>query len=264
MEDEGCIAPGGAIAIASALIQRMALPTRTAHELRYGALRDTGFIHLEPGFRIRTISPILKGGGYRLKAVEEQSGNTVTIRTGSEFMGMETAYYTVAAKPASSGLKVDLLSVERTIDGKSQPATEPVERFLDLPEWVSQIRLFFLTRAARSDNDVTIIGARSAALLELATERFQVDPDNYCKQEGEGVVCRAIPAGIAVAPMVAVVVNGTAVYVPPGSTVRQAAPAAPDSVRVMRRYGAQYLPVQPQADARLSNIVLLGGERISW
>jgi hypothetical protein len=194
MEDEGCIALGGAIAIADALVQRMTVPTRTAHELRYGSFRDTGFVRLEPGFRIRTIAPLLKGGGYRLKGAEEvPSGNSLTIRTGSEFMGMETAYYAVAGKRGASGVRVELVSVEQMIDGKRRPAAAPGERFLDLPSWADHIRLFFLTRAARSDNDVTIIGARSAALID-GDPAIPADPDNYCKRAGEDVACRKIPS----------------------------------------------------------------------
>jgi hypothetical protein len=41
-------------------------------------------------------------------------------------------------------------------------------------------------------------------------------------------------------------------------------PDAPASVRVLRRYGAHHLPIELRAGAKLSNLVLLGGERISW
>jgi hypothetical protein len=270
LEDDGCLRRGGALRLADAMVERLALPTKAAQELRYGVFRDTGFVHLEPGFRIRIIAPLLKNGGYRLKSVDAaQSGNTIDIRTGEDLIGIERAYWTVAARNEAAGVRIKLESVERTIEGKTAPVSGPVERFLDLPDWAAHVRLFFLTRAARADNDVTVIAARSASLLQSATARFQADPDNYCKHADEGVTCRSVPAGVAVAPMLPVEVNARMWFVAPGSTVREALTVAgmstaPETLRVWRRFDTRLVPVEPKQTSNLSRMVLVGGERISW
>ena len=270
LEENGCLRPGAALLLADLILHSMQISTRAAQELRYGVFRDTGFVHLEPGLRIRILAPLLKGGGYRLNSLETaQSGNTVQIRDASEFIGIERAFWIVKERPGAGGVLVELASVERTVDGTTATVPAPVDRFLDLPDWAAHVRLFFLTRAAQVDNDVTIIGARTASLLQSATARFQENPDGYCKQPPDGIVCRPIPAGVAVAPMVAVEVNGVTVLAPPGSTVREALSSAgtaspPPALRVTRQFGRTHIPVQAKNSNDLWTMVLLGGERIAW
>ena len=78
----------------------------------FGLASDRSYIDVEPGWRLRVITPILSLGGFRLAAKETaaQPGAAVEIRTDGEFLGYETAYY--ALEPRGTGLRVRLTSVE--------------------------------------------------------------------------------------------------------------------------------------------------------
>ncbi len=48
------------------------------------------YVDLEPGWRLRVITPLVARGGYVLKtALVEQQGNTVTLKAGADFLGYE-------------------------------------------------------------------------------------------------------------------------------------------------------------------------------
>ena len=50
------------------------------------------YVDLEPGWRLRVITPLVAGGGYALKtAPAQEQGNTITLKTGADFLGSETA-----------------------------------------------------------------------------------------------------------------------------------------------------------------------------
>ena len=63
-------------------------------------------MELEAAWRVRVITPKLKSGGFLLKRAEQhESGNTITLRAGDEFLGYETAPYGVEAR-AEGGVGV--------------------------------------------------------------------------------------------------------------------------------------------------------------
>ena len=54
------------------------------------------YIDFEPGWRLRVVTPILKGGGYQLHAPQARiEGLTVTVAGAEELEGYETSYYAV-------------------------------------------------------------------------------------------------------------------------------------------------------------------------
>lgn len=95
------------------------------------------YIDLEPGWRLRVVTPILKSGGYRLQTTGETSGgNTVTLSVGDDFLGYETAYYAVEARHG-----VEFVSAETTRDGHTTPQPRPVAHLFQLPRGVRHVRL---------------------------------------------------------------------------------------------------------------------------
>src|ERR1035438_4378404 len=75
------------------------------------------YIDLEPGWRLRVVTPILKSGGYRLKLTAQTAdAGTVTLHAGDDFLGYEVAYYAVRAHNG-----VEFVSAETTRNGHTAP-----------------------------------------------------------------------------------------------------------------------------------------------
>jgi len=168
-----------------------------------------GYIDLEPGWRLRVVTPLLKSGGYRLTFSDETtSGNTITLTAGDDFLGYEVAYYGV--KPRHG---LDLLSAETTRDGHSTPQPEPVAHLFRLPRGVRHVRLIYLVRASPADHDMAVAAANDMEALETLTRRVLANPMDDC-HAGDGAFCAWIPAGIAVVPQVRRTINGAEEWVP--------------------------------------------------
>src|SRR5439155_92686 len=56
---------------------------------------DSGHIDLKPGWRLCVITPLLKSGGFRLRTSIAESGDHTLIASREDFLGYETAYYSV-------------------------------------------------------------------------------------------------------------------------------------------------------------------------
>ncbi len=169
---------------------------------------NSSFIDLEPGWRLRVVTPILKSGGYRLQpAAQQASGNTITLSAGSDFLGYEVAYYGVRARG------VRFLSAEVTRAGKTAPQARPVAALFQLPRGMRRVRLIYLLRASQADHDMAVAAARDRDALEAITRRVLADPADACKN-GDGAACSWIPAGIAVVAEVPRTVDGAVQWRP--------------------------------------------------
>ena len=121
---------------------------------------------------------------------------SLTVKTGSDFLGFETAYYSVDAK---SG-RIAQTSVEASLDGKpAEPRQAPLAKG---PFPSSQdarfVRLVFLTRSSDADHDMAVLTARRQADLDVWTLKLKADPEGACRAAGR--YCSWIPGGIAVTP----------------------------------------------------------------
>lgn len=169
---------------------------------------SSSYIDLEPGWRLRVVTPILKSGGYRLGAADLQvSGDTVTLSAGPDFLGYELAYYAVKARG------VEFLSAQITRDGQTAPQPRPVARLFQLPRGVRHVRLIYLIRVSQADHDMAVAAAKDMNALDALTRRVMANPADGCKTE-RGAVCSWIPAGIAATPEVRVMVGGAEHWVP--------------------------------------------------
>ncbi len=149
------------------------------------------FVDLEPGWRLRVITPLIAGGGYQVKsATAQEQGNNITLRAAQDFLGFETAYYGVR-----EGLKVQFETAEVTRDGKSVPQPKPVHPLFAMRRGMKQMRLVFLERASDTTHDMAVITGRDRRELDTLTVRLQTSPSTGC-QKG----CEWVPAGIAVRP----------------------------------------------------------------
>lgn len=167
------------------------------------------YIDLEPGWRLRVVTPILKSGGYRLKATGETSGgNSVTLSVGDDFLGYEVAYYAVRARDG-----VGFVSAEITRDGHITPQPQPVAHLFQLPRGVRHVRLIYLVRVSQADHDMAVAAAKDMGDLEALTRRVEADPVGEC-HSGQDAFCGWIPAGIAVVPERQETIGGAVQWVP--------------------------------------------------
>ena len=172
-----------------------------------GTIDPADYIDLEPGWRLRVVTPVLKSGGYRVQpATEQVSGNNITLATGGDFLGYEVAYYAVNPRGAAlvrtevrTGVRIEFLSAEITKEGKTFVQSRPVAALFRLPRSARSVRLIFLTRISRQDHDMAVIAAADPDDLNTLTRRVLADPSGACTNKGR-TYCAWIPQGIAVTP----------------------------------------------------------------
>jgi hypothetical protein len=146
------------------------------------------YVDLQPGWRLRVITPLLAGGGYQVKGRQSQEGNTITLETRNDFLGFETAYYTIGA-----GLKVEFANAEVTRDGQTAPQAKPVHPLFAMRRGMKLMRLVFLERGSSATHDMAVLTARNLATLEDLTAKVRAQPAQGCNAN-----CEWVPAGIAV------------------------------------------------------------------
>ena len=167
------------------------------------------YIDLQPGWRLRVVTPILKSGGYRLRTTDQTvDGNTVTLSVKDEFLGYEVAYYAVTARKG-----VEFVSAEITIDGRTTPRTQPVASLFEFARGVRHVRLIYLVRASQADHDMAVAAAQDMRTLEALTQRMEANPTDAC-HDGQGAFCAWIPAGIAVVPQFQETISSATEWVP--------------------------------------------------
>jgi hypothetical protein len=162
------------------------------------ALFEAAYIDLQPGWRLRVVTPVLKSGGYRLlTGPSEVSGDTITL-SATDFIGYETAYYAVKARKRE-GVRIEFNSAEVTKEGRTTPQSRPLVLLFQLPLSARYVRLIYLTRVSEADHDMAVVAAKQMDALNALTERVQANPGTACKTEGH-LFCSWISGGIAVRP----------------------------------------------------------------
>lgn len=165
---------------------------RKPHE-NMGAFVDKSYVDLEPGWRVRVVTPILSSGEFKMQPKEfHAEGKTVALQTGEDFLGYETDYYAVSARNGN-GVVVRFGSGEFTSNGKSSKRSHPLVPLFDLPESVRYVRLLFLTRASQTEHDQAILGSSSLADLDTLRKRVEESPAENCKIQPEGICSWAPP-----------------------------------------------------------------------
>jgi hypothetical protein len=174
---------------------------RTANGIAKGApalrSQDDTFLDLKPGYRLRVITPLTRSGSFRVAtapAAATKPGETITLRASDDFIGYETAYYSVDG--AGNRLRVPLVSVEQMVDGKPGPAAKPLVRLFELPRGTRYARLIYLIRQSAADHDMAFLGADSLEHLDQLTLAVRADGTTCVR--ARGLQCSWIPNGLAV------------------------------------------------------------------
>src|SRR5579864_3628442 len=157
---------------------------------------NAAYIDLEPGWRLRVVTPILKSGGYRLQTSSPEAAGGSISASAEGFIGFETAYYSVT-QPVAGVLSIEFLSATITKDGATTPQPRPLVHLFDLPEGVRFVRLVYLTRSSQADHDMAVVASEQRVPLDAVTSEMQANPAASCSTR-RGVFCAWVPAGIAV------------------------------------------------------------------
>ena len=157
------------------------------------------YVDLQPGWRLRVVTPWLASGGYRLQLSDQQtSGNTVTLTGGEDLIGYETAYYAVMPGERG-GVRIEFGSAELTKDGETSLEPHPQPWRLHLPANARFVRLVYLTRLSQADHDMAVVAADDREVLDTLTREVQANPSSACGSDDRRS-CSWVPAGIAVRP----------------------------------------------------------------
>jgi len=186
----------------SALILFLALTGCANHNLRTPLRSETsaidlGYLDLQPGWRLRVVTPILKSGGYRVQSLQPIGANSGDLRAGPDFIGYESDYYEITRSGA--GVRVEFGSAETVKDGRTTRQPHPLVALFDLPANILYIRLIYLVRVSEADHDMAIVGGDDPETLDQLTSALQTHPDTKCAPDSHSY-CLWVPAGIAVRP----------------------------------------------------------------
>lgn len=154
------------------------------------------YLDLQPGWRLRAIVPLLQSGSYALTPSRSQkSGSTITVNTGSDFLGYETDYYTIESR-GRHGVQIAFASADVTRNDRTVPAAQPKVNLFASFHRTRYVRLLYLQRVSEADHNMAALGANRRDLLEDFTRRVQSDPA-ACQGDRQKI-CAWIPLGIAV------------------------------------------------------------------
>jgi hypothetical protein len=277
-EAQGCLAPHTGLVLAMRILESLSLDPSAAYRLLHADNIHKGYIDLGPQNELQVVSPVLKDGAASDAPVLETTSVTgsgyhldVGVKASPNLIGYETAWYAFRLKADGSGSTITPLGAERTIAGRKEPEAGPATNWFQFPPQAGYYRMFYKTDPA--DNGITeiVIGAATPAELDRLTQAMSAD-NATCEKSGT-TMCVVVPRQVAVNPFLHATVNGNDVRLNLGSSVRLAilagggfpTPADMPNLVVLKPYAGKLTPVEfSHASAAIFDVVLLGGESISW
>lgn len=277
-EAQGCLAPHTGLVLAMRILESLPFDPSRAYRLLHADNISKGYIDLGPQNELQVVSPVLKEGSASDAPVLETTSVTgsgahldVGVKASPNLIGYETAWYAFRLKPDGSGSTITPLGAERTIAGKKEPEAGPATNWFQFPPQAGYYRMFYKTDPA--DNGITeiVIGAATPTELDRLTQAMRAD-NATCDKSGS-TMCVVVPRQVAVNPFLHATVNGNDMRLNLGSSVRMAilagggfaAPADVPRLVVLKPYAGKLTPVEfSHASGAIFDVVLLGGENISW
>jgi hypothetical protein len=133
------------------------------------------------------------------------------------------------------------------------------------------MRLVFMRGNIGNIRGIVLLSAPTYAALDQVAHRLETADDvaSQCHAESQAF-CLPVPKLSIVASQLRVTANGKPVYVPLGGTVGTAIREAGETqktpnLQVLRPWHEKLIPVIPSSSTeKLSNLVLIGGEQITW
>jgi hypothetical protein len=167
---------------------------------------QNSYIDLQPGWRLRVVTPLTKSGVYKVAAMEKSAAdNTITLSASDDFIGYQTAYYSVQGRNRT-GVRIEFASAEDIRNGVASTTPAPSLPLFQLSRDARYVRLLYLARKSRTDHNMAVLAAKEQNLLNSITSDVQGNPA-LC-QNARHVFCSWIPSGVAVRPELKKIVNG--------------------------------------------------------
>ena len=172
---------------------------------------DREYVDLSAGWRLRIVAAVTKSGKHEVEFTPvKQEGNVITLKLSDDFIGYETAFWSILARPGG-GISLQLASAELTVNGNPGPLAKPTRALIHAPPSARFIRMFYLTRKSDADHNMAIAGAAKRDRLEAFTRAFHDSPADACADFAkQREYCEWVPAGVAVRPEVPKIVDGVA------------------------------------------------------
>lgn len=247
----GCLSAGDARLLPARLASQLTLPPPVSWRLLHGDPAITGYIDLEPGFVLKSVSPVRENG---------------------EVDGYLTSYY--MTKPdGHGGVRVTPGQSETTRRAGVTRGQAPDHAVLHLPKQATRLRLFLRTWTTSQDRRIALVAAPNVALLDRATREFEIDPEGFCRAAAnQNVACIAIEKDSVLHAEISVVAKGAPVYLQAGSTLGAAFRALgikaengiPPSLTIQRRWNGRLVPVEFPKEAALLSFILWNGDVMAW
>ncbi len=227
MEAQGCLAQGGAQKLTARILEAVPLDPAVTYRLTHADSLDQGFVDIGPEHRLQVVSPVMKVGVAADAPVVESatvSGNAsqieITARSMDNLTGVETAWYAFEDRTDRAGFALVPISVERSIQGRNEPAIAPIANYFGSLPRSAYYRLFYKSALDDAGTREILVVAATRGELERRTEALLADP-TFC-QAPDPDKCAIIPRRVAVNPLLFVSVNGEEIRLPIRSTVRRA------------------------------------------
>ncbi len=169
------------------------------------------WIDLQPGWRVRVITPVVPGGGYLVKTtpISEQAAggrvseirspsaaNAIVVSANSNLIGYEVSFYKVKPR-REGGVRVVFDSAEVHKKEVVTRSLQPIDPIFQFTKAARCMRILHLSRGTY-DHKAAILAANSLSALEALTRKVESEP--AACQQGPQVLCSWIPPGIAVIP----------------------------------------------------------------
>ena len=274
-EAKSCLARNGGADLALEIVESIPIEPGRAYRLLHADNISDGFIDLGPQNELQVVAPIVKEGtSPDAPLIESVSGNdhslNLAVRSSPSLLGYETSWYAFRLKP-DGGTTITPTGAERNIAGKKEKADAPLHNPFAFPPEAGYYRMFYKTDPA--DNGITevLVAGVTPAELEVIT-RAMLRDNATCEKAG-AKMCAVIPRQTAVNPFLHASVNGADVRLNLGASVRLAVLAGGGQARlselpnlvVMKPYKGKLTPIDyDKSSQSILNMVLLGGESISW
>jgi len=273
LEKQGCIPANEGVRTAENIIDAVPLSLAKRRQLLEGRT------DLKSVNSLNVISPVVKPGGSRTIAGEVTSISKganpasidVEIKSDPSLIGYEVDWYDVLAREDGPGYRIVPRSAEIHIaDNVEHPAAPSTARFRFGPD-ARWYELFMMTKVSSNDFDFVVFSARTSAELQSNVAEFQRDATTFLRH-ADPASYTVLPHGTGINAYITVKINGVAVDLPRGNTVRQAiarsraeSGAVLRALKVAKLHDGKLFPVQwDRKSDQILSLSLEGGEEISW
>jgi hypothetical protein len=269
LESDGCVAPGSGIKLAERIADAVPLDLNESFRLLHSPQLD-----IISDMRIQVVSPIVKQAAAAadpaLASIESRSsGLAVALKSTSDLVGYETAFYAVQPNDGGPGVKVVALYADVHEGSKVERRPTPAINYFRFPPDAGFYRVFYETQ--RTDYAAVIVAARTTADLERRCRLLETSATS-CEQL-DTQLCVNVPKQVAINGLLPVIANGTESLVnwrtTVGGLVRMTGERSPNSVlprlTILKQYEGKPVRVEfDQASPAILNLILTGGEIVSW